>query len=149
MSIDGLSTLDGLAAFLESEVTDAVPAHLRGEVRAAAKLIRTCGIELAVRQREVEGEIDDLLTLCAAAVSDAELAELAALRTRAREPRMSLPEQDDLRGEVYELTTRTMVRLVAADDPLLTRFLRCLGTHAERRAPWQAVFDIDVAGVRL
>lgn len=61
MSIDGLSTVEGVADFLDAEVVGAVPGELRSEVRAAVKLLRTSAVELSVRYREVAAEIDDLL----------------------------------------------------------------------------------------
>lgn len=145
-STGALSTMAGIAEFLDSEVATMVPTHIRGEVRAAAKLLRSASTELAVRHREVDAEIEDLVALCAEAALDSELAELAALRARWRVRGMSLSEQDDLRVAVHEMAARTMVRLVEVDDPLLRRFLRCFGEHAARRSTWQAVFPVHAAG---
>lgn len=145
---DGLSTLEGVADFLDTEVADAVPAELRGEVRAAVKLLRTSALELSVRHREVGEEIEELLTLCdsiALADGDADLVD--DLRTRARDSVLSLRQQEALRVDVAELTARTMARLAERGDPGLADFLRCLGRHAARRTSWQSVFPVDTAGV--
>jgi hypothetical protein len=149
MSVSGLTTLEGVADFLESDVAGDVSPELRGEVRAAAKLLRTCVVELSMRPREVAAEIDELLTLCGLAsppAADAALVE--TLRTRARLHGQNLREQEVLRLEVSDLTARTMVRLTEADDPALAAFLICLGYHAARRSAWQSVFPVNPAGQR-
>lgn len=147
MSIDGLSTVGGVADFLEAEVADAVPPQLRGEVRAAIKLLRTSVLELDIRHREVGEEIEELLTLCdgtSLAADDRDLVD--DLRTRSRYSVLSLREQETLRTEVSDLAARTMSRLAERADPALEGFLQCLGRHAARRLPWQSVFGIDTVG---
>jgi hypothetical protein len=148
MSTNGLTTMEGIADFLDSDVAPDVSPELRGEVRAAAKLLRACVLELSLRPREVATEIDELLTLCAMTSLprvDREL--LDGLRARAQQAQ-NLREQEVLRLEVNDLTARTMVRLTEADDPALAAFLTCLGHHAARRSAWQSVFPINPAGVR-
>lgn len=147
MSIDGLSTVEGIADFLDAEVVGAVPADLRGEVRAAAKLLRTSAVELSVRYREAAAEIEDLLVLCAAHAVPADADAVIALGARAGSGPMGLLDQELLRTEVHDLATRTMTRLTEAGDPGLAEFLRCLGAHAARRSTWQAVFVPNPAGV--
>lgn len=140
MSVDGLSTVKGIADFLDAEVVTALPGELRSEVRAAAKLLRTSAVELSVRHREVAAEIEDLLVLCAAHAVPEDAEAIVGLSARAGGQRMSLPEQEILRTEVHDLVTCTMTRLTEAGDPALAAFLRCLGGHAARRSAWQAVF---------
>ncbi len=147
MSIDGLSTVEGIADFLDSEVAGAVPGELRSEIRAAAKLLRTSAIELCVRPREVAAEIEDLLALCGPVSDGADADRLVDLQARALATRLTLREQEDLRVEINELTARTMSRLAETRDPRLADFVDCLGAHAARRSTWQAVFPIDPAGV--
>jgi hypothetical protein len=147
MSIDGLTTVEGIADFLDAEVVHTVPGELRSEVRAAAKLLRTSAVELSVRYREVGAEIDDLLVLCAAHAATEDAAAVIALSARAGGDRMSLRDQERLRMDVHDLVSRTLQRLTAADDPALAEFLRCLGGHAARRSTWQSVFPPNPAGV--
>lgn len=147
MSIDGLTTVEGIADFLDAEVVHTVPGELRSEVRAAAKLLRTSAVELSMRYREVGAEIDDLLVLCAAYAAAEDAASVIALSARAGGDRMSLRDQERLRMDVHDLVSRTMQRLTSADDPALTEFLRCLGGHAARRSTWQSVFPANPAGV--
>lgn len=147
MSIDGLTTIEGIADFLDAEVMHSVPGELRSEVRAAAKLLRTSAIELSVRYREVGAEIDDLLVLCAAHAPTEDAASVIALSARAGGERMFLRDQERLRMDVQDLVSRTMQRLTTADDPALAEFLRCLGGHAARRGTWQSVFPVNPAGV--
>jgi len=146
---DGLSTLDAIADFLDAEIVGAVPGELRGEVRAAAKLLRACALELSVRPREVGTEIDDLLGLIHRInLSEADLDLLNSLQARSLDPHLTLREQEDLRRAVAALTGRTLARLVQADDPQVATFLGCLGHHAARRSRWQDVFPPNPAGVR-
>lgn len=147
MSIDGLSTVEGIADFLDAEVVHTVPGELRSEVRAAAKLLRTSAVELSVRYREVGAEIDDLLVLCAAHVAPEDANAVIELSARAGGERLSLKEQERLRFDVHDLVSRTMTRLTLTNDPALAEFLRCLGGHAARRSTWQAVFPGNPAGV--
>jgi len=147
MSIDGLTTVEGVADFLDSEVVSVVPGELRSEVRAAVKLLRTSAVELSVRYREVGAEIDDLLVLCAAHVAADDATRVIDLSARAGGPRMSLRDQEKLRLDVHDLVSRTMSRLTIDNDPALAEFLRCLGAHAARRSTWQAVFPANPAGV--
>lgn len=147
MSIDGLTTVEGVADFLDAEVVAVVPGELRSEVRAAVKLLRTSAVELSVRYREVGAEIDDLLVLCAAHVTPDEASCLIDLSARAAGGRLSLPDQEKLRMDVHDLVSRTMSRLTIDNDEALADFLRCLGGHAARRSTWQAVFPGNPAGV--
>jgi hypothetical protein len=147
--IDGLSTVEAVADFLDAEVAGAVPGELRGEVRAAAKLLRACALELSVRPREVGTEIDDLLGLIHRTnLDEADLDLLNSLQARSLDPHLSLREQEDLRRAVAALTGRTLARLVQADDPRVAGFVECLGHHAARRSRWQDVFPANPAGVR-
>lgn len=132
MRADGLTTLTAVAGFLDDEVVLAVPPEMAGEVRAAAKLLRTAATELAVRHREVAVEIDDLLALCEVTEPDA----VRLLRSRATE---DLAAQEDVREQVHELASHVMARL---DGLGLDVFLHCLGEHAARRQSWQAVFPV-------
>jgi hypothetical protein len=147
MSIDGLTTVEGVADFLDTEVVSVVPGELRSEVRAAVKLLRTSAVELSVRYREIGCEIDDLLVLCAAHVTAEDANRVIDLSARAGGERMSLRDQEKLRLDVHELVNRTMTRLTIDNDPALAEFLRCLGSHAARRSTWQAVFPGNPAGV--
>ena len=147
MSIDGLSTVEGIADFLDAEIVNSVPGELRSEVRAAAKLLRTSAVELSVRYREVGAEIDDLLVLCAAHVAAEDASAVIELSARAGGERLSLKEQERLRFDVHDLVSHTMTRLTLTNDPALAEFLRCLGGHAARRSTWQAVFPGNPAGV--
>ncbi|MBA3743701.1 hypothetical protein [Sporichthya sp.] len=147
MSIDGLTTVEGIADFLDAEIVNSVPGELRSEVRAAAKLLRTSAVELSVRYREVGAEIDDLLVLCAAHVVADDASAVIDLSARAAGERMSLREQERLRTDVHDLVSRTMARLTVSNDRALAEFLRCLGGHAARRSTWQAVFPGNPAGV--
>lgn len=147
MSIDGLTTVEGVADFLDSEVVSAVPGDLRSEVRAAVKLLRTSAVELSVRYREVGAEIEDLLVLCAAHVHAEDATCVLDLSARAGGGRMSLTEQEKLRTDVHDLVSRTMCRLTLDKAPALAEFLHCLGGHAARRSNWQAVFPPNHAGV--
>ncbi len=149
MSIDGLTTVEGIADFLDAEIVNSVPGELRSEVRAAAKLLRTSAVELSVRYREVGAEIDDLLVLCAAHVATDDASAVIDLSARAAGERMSLREQERLRTDVHDLASRTMARLTVSNDPVLAEFLRCLGGHAARRSTWQAVFPGNPAGVSV
>jgi hypothetical protein len=145
VSIDGLTTVEGVADFLDAEVVAAVPAELRSEVRAAVKLLRASAVELSVRHGEIGAEIDDLLVLCGAHTTAPDAARLEELTARAADHRLSLRDQERLRLDVHELVMRTMTRLAAGDDPALAEFLRCLRGHAARRSGWQAVFPVDPA----
>lgn len=146
MSIDGLTTVEGVADFLDAEVVGVVPGELRSEVRAAVKLLRTSAVELSVRYREVGTEIDELLGLLGVHGATEDATRLDGLTARAAE-RLSLKEQERLRLDVHELVSRTMTRLTGKDDGALAEFLRCLGGHAARRSTWQAVFPGNPAGV--
>lgn len=149
MSVDGLSTVEGVADFLDAEVVAKVPAELRGEVRAAAKLLRACALELSVRPREVGTEIEELLTLCEQAELDPfDRRAVTELRSRNSGPTLTLRQQEALRLELHELVSRIMTRYVEAGDAGLAAFVHCLGAHAARRSTWQSVFAVSPEGVQ-
>lgn len=135
MRTDGLSTVTAVADFLDGDVVDAVPGELRGEVRAAAKLLRRSVTELKVRHHEVESEIGELLALCTP--YDPEAVEALEQRSRS-----DLVSQEEVRESVHEIAAGVMADLVSTDHPDLQAFLIALDRCAVRRLTWQAVFPV-------
>jgi hypothetical protein len=144
MSTDGLSTIEGVADFLATEVVPAVGHQLRGEVRAAVKLLRTAAVELAVRHREIGEEIRELLDLCVPLVDAEQRRVLARLADRVGAQVLDLREQEALRLELHAVVGTVMSGLVRTDPAAVSALVDALGRHASRRSTWQAVFTEGV-----
>jgi hypothetical protein len=158
MTIDGLSTVASVRAFLVAEVLPAVPRELAGELRAAVKLLATAETELDVRHASLSAETRDMIAHCAEAArllglqnAGAACERLAAARTDGA----TLTEVGRRWGEARELSSSILPALQRREsDPtatdtdrgaareLLRRFYACLTGHARARLGWQSVFPV-------
>ncbi|AEH10054.1 MULTISPECIES: hypothetical protein [Protofrankia] len=158
MTLDGLSTLSGVRAFLTAKILPAVPGELAGELRATVKLLETVETELNDRHLLLIAETWDLIAYCERIGRLLELAdttngctELAARVVASAS--LNLTEVGELWRDARALSSARLVAVQRyASDPstsepgrvaaryLLRRFYSCLGGHARRRQAWQAVF---------
>ncbi|MEU2006493.1 hypothetical protein ACH47B_35485 [Rhodococcus sp. NPDC019627] len=150
----GLDTLAQIRLFLTAEVAPVVPAELVGEVRAVVKLLHTVETELSCRHELLRAEVDELLTLSAAAlaqVPEENLAgELAELRRGADAGSDRLTKLEQLHHDVTALSAQLLTSLQGKlDKPaaaaVLDELYAALGRHAEARVNWQAVFPVTAA----
>ncbi|HZZ51788.1 MAG TPA: hypothetical protein VFE65_33245 [Pseudonocardia sp.] len=160
MTIDGLSTLSSVRAFLMTEVLPAVPDELAGELRAAAKLLAGVETELDTRYSSLATETRDLIAHAADAarllgldeaasacerlavsdsgVASARLTELESRWSRARQLSSTLLRE--LQGRESDPAVSEADRRAAR--ALLREFYTSLTSHARTRLDWQAVFPV-------
>lgn len=154
MSADALVALSEIRAFVEGEILDTVPTHLRGELRAALKLLDEVAAELDRAYPLLEHECRELLALIDAAdrALGNDTGEAHELAQALVSGSSGVCELDRLHGRIRALTlvryrgvcgaTETAIIDERDGDELRARFLDTLADHASRRAAWQSVFPV-------
>jgi len=159
---DVFATLRAVRAFLDSQVAAAVPAELRGDVRAAAKTLNDLAVEIDALPALLQVEIEAMLELQRSL--DLAMAATPAGATATIEPALAagLPATGSSLHEALtrhqQLSTRLAAMLVALQVQLrdtrlpapariaLTqvalRSYRLFEQQAAARLTWQSTFDL-------
>jgi hypothetical protein len=163
--IDVFSSLEAVKSFLNEQVETHVPAHLRGDVRAAAKLLGAVAAEFDALPCLLYAEGVAMLALQEEALAYVEparrdLARVDSLRRQLALPLGSVRELQKLHDELKSEAEICLVGLQAtlrrgdlsADrrartTELVARYYRHFAAQADARLPWQSVFEADRWGV--
>jgi hypothetical protein len=155
VSADIFSNLEAIRHFLQAEVADAVPPHLRSEVRAAAKLLGDIAAETDALPALLLAEGWAMLNLAEEAIAGLGAGldgrtNTPALRRQLEQPMGSLRS---LIGLHEALKLDTEVIFLHLQDALATtanppeamralwdRYCAHLANQADARLPWQSVF---------
>jgi hypothetical protein len=151
MNPHGLASLELVQRFLESQVLSVIPNEMRGDLRAAIKILREVSVELDVLYPMLLEEVRKLLLFCAELqaapvinMSHSDQQQLGVLDDAFKKGFASVTELLSFRDELNTLVTTLMTLLQAAEHPdnlaWLARFYELLGEHAGARLRWQSVF---------
>ena len=149
MNPNGFEALQIVQAFLRTSVLPAVPASLAGELRAAIKLLATVELELRSLGPLLVEECREIHELCElGAASQDQAAACAELLGRLQQPPHDLALMIELHRDFEKLASRVIAGLQSRPrevtaQGLLRRFYEALGRHAERRLPWQSIFQLN------
>jgi hypothetical protein len=162
---DVFSSLEAVKSFLNEQVEADVPAHLRGDVRAAAKLLGDVAAEFDALPCLLYAEGLAMLALQEEALAYVEpprrdVARVDSLRRQLALPLGSVRELQKLHDELKSEAEAVLVGLQAdlrredlsADlraraTELVARYYRHFAAQADARLPWQSVFEAGRWGV--
>lgn len=166
---DVFSSLEAVKSFLNEQVEAHVPAQLRGDVRAAAKLLGDVAAEFDALPCLLYAEGLAMLALEEEALSHVEplrprvgdMARVDSLRRQLELPLGSVREllklHDELKSDAEIILVGLQEDLRRADlsadlrarsTGLIARYYRLLAAQAAARLPWQSVFEADRRRVR-
>ena len=150
----GLDAIAEVGRFLEQDLLPSLPAALRGELRAAIKLLHSAAAELNVMTPLLRRECSELLALndesAPILATHAPAPPDTTLRARLADTELNLRGLFTLHDEVQLAVTLRMTALLSMvatagtvgerSRALLLRFYQTLEHHAAQRLPWQSVF---------
>jgi hypothetical protein len=161
MSGNIFTSLEAIRAFLSDELADAVPSHLRSEVRACAKLLANIADEadalpalLLVENRAMLLLADDAITGLTSIAPDIKIRTPACTLRHLCEPPpaslrglIRLHEELKADAEYILLQVDKLMSRSDLDEParaslqaLQDRYFVLLTAQANARMPWQSVF---------